>query len=155
MRFRILKFRPGTGRGGAKQEAEKPPRPRPAVTQDTAFWFEGAKEHRLLIQRCAQCGLLRHPPRPTCPSCRSYEWDTLEASGRGTVYSFVVNHYPQIPSFDYPLPIGLIELEEGTRVVADLVGVEPADIRVGMAVEVEWQDHDPDLSLPAFRPAGG
>ena len=154
MRFRILKFRPGTGRGRAAPAAEKPPRPRPAVTQDTAFFFEGAKEHRLLIQRCAQCGRLRHPPRPMCPACHSYDWDTLEASGRGTVYSFVVNHYPQIPSFDYPLPIGLIELEEGTRLVADIVGVEPGDITIGMAVEVEWQDHDPDLSLPAFKPAG-
>jgi uncharacterized OB-fold protein/acyl dehydratase len=157
MRFRILKFRPGTGRS-AKQEApeqeaeERPPRPRPAITHDNAFWFEGAKEHRLLIQRCTQCGELRHPPGPACPKCHSYEWDTVEASGRGTVYSYVVNHYPQVPAFDYPLPIGLIELEEGTRLVADLVGVEPGNVRVGVPVEVEWQDHDPELSLPAFRP---
>jgi uncharacterized OB-fold protein/acyl dehydratase len=164
MRFRILKFRPGTGRTAAKPDTapgdgagpadkDRPLRPRPAITQDNAFFFEGAKEHRLLIQRCARCGTLRHPPRPMCAACHSYEWDTLEASGRGTVYSFVVNHYPQVPAFDYPLPIGLIELEEGTRLVADLVGVEPGDITVGMAVEVEWQDHDPDLTLPAFKPA--
>jgi uncharacterized OB-fold protein/acyl dehydratase len=154
MRFRILKFKPGTGRGGAKADApeERPPRPRPAVTQDNAFWFEAAKEHRLLIQRCAQCGKLRHPPGPVCPQCRSYEWDTVEASGRGTVYSYVVNHYPQVPAFDYPLPVGLIELEEGTRLVANLVGIDPGDVSVGMPVAVEWQDHDPDLSLPAFRP---
>ncbi len=165
MRFRILKFRPGTGRTAAKQDAgsqddagqeakDRPLRPRPAITQDNAFFFEGAKQHRLLIQRCARCGTLRHPPRPMCASCHSYEWDTLEASGRGTVYSFVVNHYPQVPAFDYPLPVGLIQLDEGTRLVADLVGVEPSDITVGMAVEVEWEDHDPDLTLPAFRPAG-
>lgn len=151
MRFRILKFKPGTGRGSAASD-ERPPRPRPALTQDNAFWFEGAKEHQLLIQRCAQCGELRHPPGPVCPQCRSYEWDTVEASGRGTVYSYVVNHYPQVPAFDYPLPVGLIELEEGTRLVANLVGVEPGDVSVGLPVEVEWQDHDPDLSLPAFRP---
>jgi uncharacterized protein len=155
MRFRILKFRPGTGRTAAQPPAaDRPLRPRAAVTQDNAFFFEGAKQHRLLIQRCARCGTLRHPPRPMCPACHSYEWDTLEASGRGTVYSFVVNHYPQVPAFDYPLPVGLIELEEGTRLVADIVGVEPGEISVGMAVEVEWQDHDPDLSLPAFKPAG-
>jgi len=156
MRFRILKFKPGTGRGGADAGApeERPPRPRPAVTQDNAFWFEAAKEHRLLIQRCAQCGRLRHPPGPVCPQCRSYEWDTVEASGRGTVYSYVVNHYPQVPAFDYPLPIGLVELEEGTRLVANLIGIEAADVTVGMPVEVEWQDHDPDLSLPAFKPKG-
>jgi uncharacterized OB-fold protein/acyl dehydratase len=153
MRFRILKFKPGTGRSAAAEEApERPRRPRPALTQDNAFWFEGAREHRLLIQRCKKCGTLRHPPRPMCSECRSYDWDVVIASGRGTVYSFVVNHYPQVPAFDYPLAIGLIELEEGTRLVANVIGVDPADIRVGMPVEVEWVDHDPDLTLPAFRP---
>jgi len=157
MRFRILKFKPGTGRSAAaekEQGRERPLRPRPALTQDNAFWFEGARQHRLLIQRCKQCGTLRHPPRPMCSECRSYEWDVVEASGRGTVYSFVVNHYPQVPAFDYPLAVGLIDLEEGTRLVANVIGVEPSEIRVGMPVEVEWVDHDPDLSLPAFRPLG-
>ena len=155
MRFRILKFKPGTGRSTpeAKEEQARPLRPRPALTQDNAFWFEGARQHRLLIQRCKQCGTLRHPPRPMCSECRSYEWDVVDASGRGTVYSFVVNHYPQVPAFDYPLAVGLIELEEGTRLVADVIGVEPSEIQVGMPVEVEWVDHDPDLSLPAFRPS--
>ena len=156
MRFRILKYKPGTGRSTPKAEEgeARPLRPRPALTQDNAFWFEGARQHRLLIQRCKECGTLRHPPRPMCAECRSYEWDVVDASGRGTVYSFVVNHYPQVPAFDYPLAVGLIELEEGTRLVANVIGVEPGAIRVGMAVEVEWVDHDPDLSLPAFRPSG-
>jgi uncharacterized OB-fold protein/acyl dehydratase len=153
MRFRILKFKPGTGRPPPKAEENlRPLRPRPALTQDNAFWFEGARQHRLLIQRCKECGTLRHPPRPMCSECRSYEWDVVDASGSGTVYSFVVNHYPQVPAFDYPLAVGLIELEEGTRLVANVIGVEPGDISVGMPVEVEWVDHDPDLSLPAFRP---
>jgi uncharacterized OB-fold protein/acyl dehydratase len=156
MRFRILKFRPGTGRSTPKADDEtrdRPVRPRPALTQDNAFWFEGARQHRLLIQRCKQCGTLRHPPRPMCSECRSYEWDVVDASGRGTVYSFVVNHYPQVPAFDYPLAVGLIELEEGTRLVANVIAVEPSDIQIGMPVEVEWVDHDRDLSLPAFRPS--
>ena len=154
--FRILKFRPGTGRQAApKADAEtkpRPLRPRPALTLDNQFWFEAAKEHRLVIQRCSGCGVLRHPPRPRCDKCGSYEWDAAEASGRGTVYSFVVNHYPQVPAFDYPLAVGLIELEEGTRLVANIVGIEPADITIGMPVEVEWVEHDPDLTLPAFHP---
>ncbi len=151
MRFRILKFRPAKKAEQGKQD-RRPLRPRPALTQDNAFWFEGARQHRLLIQRCKRCGTLRHPPRPMCSECHSYEWDVVDASGRGTVYSFVVNHYPQVPAFDYPLAVGLIELEEGTRLVANVIGVEPGDIRVGMPVEVEWVDHDADLSLPAFRP---
>jgi 3-oxo-4,17-pregnadiene-20-carboxyl-CoA hydratase alpha subunit len=157
MLFRILKFKPGTGRGGPPaaepEEQPRPKRPRPAITIDNQFWFEAAKEHQLVIQRCESCGALRHPPRPRCDKCGSYSWDTVEASGKGTVYSFVVVHYPQVPAFDYPLAIGLIELEEGTRLVADIVGVDPGDVQVGMPVEVEWQDHDEDLSLPAFHPA--
>jgi uncharacterized OB-fold protein len=149
MLFRILKFRPPASSSG------KPPRPRPAITQDNAFFFEGTKQGKLLIQRCASCGRLRHPPRPMCSECRSLEWDTVEASGRGTVYSFVVNHHPQVPAFDYPLVVALVELDEGTRLVSNVVGVEPSEVRVGMPVEVELVAFDAELTLPQFHPAGG
>ncbi len=154
MLFRILKFKPGTGRQAPSDDGAKarPRRPRPSITPDNAFWFEGALQHRLLIQACDHCDTLRHPPEPRC-ACGSYDWHVRDASGRGTVYSYVVNHYPQIPAFDYPLPIGLIELEEGTRLVADLVGVDPSAVTIGMPVVVEWQDLDEELSLPAFKPA--
>ena len=147
MRFRILKYLPPA------RTPARPPRPRPAITQDNAFWFEGARAHRLLIQHCTSCGTLRHPPLPACAVCGSLEWDTVESSGRGTVYSYVVVHYPQVPSFEYPLPIGLIELEEGTRVVANLDGVELDAIAIGMAVQAEFVDYDEELSLPVFVPA--
>ena len=160
--WRLLKFRPGTGKGAAaaaaaaeaEAPAQKPPRPRPGTTHDNLFFFEGAQERRLLIQRCTACGALRHPPQPRCDKCGSYDWDAVEASGRGVVYSFVVNHYPQVPAFDYPLPIGLIELEEGTRLVAQIVECPIESIAVGMPVEVTWLDDDPSQILPAFRPAG-
>ena len=164
MLFRILKFKPGTGAAakaagaagtaGAEQPAPRPLRPRPALTQDNAFFFEGAKQHRLLIQKCSACGTLRHPPRPSCAVCRSFEWEPFEASGRGTVFSFVVNHYPQVPAFDYPLVVALVELEEGTRLVANVSGITPETARIGMAVEAGFEDFDPDLSLPVFHPAG-
>jgi uncharacterized OB-fold protein len=128
-------------------------RPRPALTQDNAFFFEGARRGELLIQRCASCGTLRHPPRPACAQCRSFEWDTVVASGRGTVYSYVVVHHPQIPAFDYPLPIAVVALEEGTRLVADLVGVAPDSVEVGMPVVVDFVAVDDELTLPMFRPA--
>ncbi len=148
MLFRILKFLP------VARRAPRPPRPHPALTQDNAFWFAGAQAHLLLIQRCVSCGTLRHPPLPACGVCGSLEWDTVESSGRGTLYSYVVVHYPQVPSFEYPLPIGLVELEEGTRVVANLDGVDLDDIRIGMAVRAEFVDCDDELSLPVFVPAG-
>jgi uncharacterized OB-fold protein len=128
-------------------------RPRPAVTEDTAFFFEGARRGCLLIQRCTSCGTLRHPPRPACAVCRSFDWDTVTASGRGTVYSYVVVHHPQVPAFDYPLPIALVELEEGTRLVADLLGTAPDAVRIGMPVVVDFVAVDEELTLPMFRPA--
>jgi uncharacterized OB-fold protein len=131
---------------------DRPLRPRPALTQDNAFFFEGAREGKLLIQRCGSCGTLRHPPRPACVDCRSFEWDTVEATGRGTVYSYVVVHHPQVPAFDYPLPIAVVELEEGTRLVADLVGVAPEDVTIGMPVVVDFVAVDDELTLPMFRP---
>ena len=171
MRFRILRFAPRAAgdrpaadapspREGAVETAAgtataRPLRPRPAVTADSAFFFEGAREGKLLIQRCRACGRLRHPPAPACRSCRSLDWDTVEASRRASLYSYVVVHHPQIPAFDYPLVIGLAELEEGTRLVADLEGVAPRDVRIGMPLVVVLEAVDDELTLPVLRPAAG
>src|SRR5690606_8865375 len=117
----------------------KPLRPRPAMSADTQFFWDGLKQRRLLIQRCADCGVLRHPPGPACPHCHSLGWDTVEASGPGRIHSFVVMHYPEVPPFEYPLPIVLVDLEEGTRLVAGVSGVKPADIRIDAEVEVDFE----------------
>ncbi|HKR44927.1 MAG TPA: Zn-ribbon domain-containing OB-fold protein, partial [Paraburkholderia sp.] len=153
--FRVFKFRPAkvhTAETTAAEKPKTPARPAPGVSDDTRFFWEGAKAGKLLIQRCTACGSLRHPPGPVCPSCHSFEWDTLTASGRGTVYSFVVMHYPEVPPFEYPNPVALIELEEGTRLVAQLVGVKPEEVTIGQAVQVEFNTFDGDLVLPQFRP---
>ncbi|MHB8669652.1 MAG: bifunctional MaoC family dehydratase N-terminal/OB-fold nucleic acid binding domain-containing protein [Acidimicrobiales bacterium] len=172
MRFRILKFRPTartpttptTPTNAATRpeptdavpavEPSRPLRPRPALTPDNEFWFEGARQHQLLIQRCASCGVMRHPPRPMCDRCRSLEWEAFPASGRATLHSFVVNHHPKVPAFDYPLVVGLVDLEEGTRLVSDLVGVEPSAVRIGMPLLLDFMAFDDELVLPVFRPAG-
>jgi uncharacterized OB-fold protein/acyl dehydratase len=155
MRFRILKFKPPEDRARETENAARPMRPRPAITQDNAFFFEGATQGKLLIQRCSSCGRLRHPPGPMCGACRSLDWDTVEASGRGVVYSFVVNHHPQVAAFDYPLVVALVELEEGTRLVSNIVGVDAHEVRVGMRVEVEFVAFDDGLTLPQFHPVSG
>ena len=155
--FRVFKFAPANpvkpaDAAAVPAAAPKFKRPPPGISDDTRFFWEGARAGKLLIQRCAACATLRHPPGPSCPSCHSFDWDTLQASGRGTVYSFVVMHHPEVPPFDHPNPIGLIELEEGTRLVAQLVGVQPADVRIGQAVQVEFNTFDDHLVLPQFRP---
>lgn len=128
------------------------PRPRPGITPDTSFFWEGVAERRLRIQRCVDCSTLRHPPGPACPKCGSLAADHVEASGRGLVHSFVVVHHPKVPAFDYPHPVALVELEEGTRFVADLVGIEADAVEIGMPVEVEFHTPAEGQTLPRFRP---
>ena len=124
----------------------------PTTTLDTRFFWEALKEERLLIQRCAECRTLRHPPRPMCPACNSLAWDTIAASGRGTVHSFVMPRHPPLPWFEGTYIVALIDLEEGTRLVSNLCDVDPADVRIGMPVELFFSRFDDGLVLPQFRP---
>ncbi|GAB1460583.1 hypothetical protein MASR2M50_23570 [Thauera sp.] len=88
-----------------------------------------------------------------CIKCHSFDWDTVEASGKGSIYSFVVMHYPEVPPFEHPNPIGLIELDEGVRLIAGLVGVKRDEVKIGQRVQVEFQSFDDgELTLPMFRP---
>jgi uncharacterized OB-fold protein len=155
-RFRLLKFRPrGETAPGSAAESGPARRPHPAINEDSAFFWEGAAAGELRIQRCTSCGTLRHPPRPGCGACGSLDWDWTVASGRGTVHSFVVHHYPPVPGFEPPFLVALIDLEEGTRLISNLIEVEPAEARIGMPVEVTFVAVDDELTLPLFRPRGG
>jgi uncharacterized OB-fold protein len=84
----------------------------PTTTLDTRFFWEALKNERLLIQRCTGCRALRHPPRPMCPSCNSLAWDTIDASGRGTVHSFVMPRHPPLPWFEGTYIVALIDLRK-------------------------------------------
>ena len=134
-------------------------RPAPILTDDNAAFWEAAREHRLVAQRCASCRRLRHPPRPMCPHCRSLDAELVELSGQGTVYSFSIIHYPPTPFFDYPVLAVLVDLDEGIRLVSNLVGVDPASIEgtslVGARVAVGWVSADGDAELPVFHLAEG
>lgn len=113
-----------------------------------------AADDKLGIQRCQGCQTLRHPPRPMCGDCHSLEWDTVEASGKGSICSYTVLRHPQFPGYEYPLVIVLVDLEEGTRVTSQLVGCEPEDVDFGLQVEMLIQ-RDPDgFKLPVFKLAG-
>lgn len=123
----------------------------PSVSPDTEFFWEGVKARKLLIQRCTQCSVPRHPPRPMCPGCNSLSWDTVESTGRGQVYSFVMPRHPSYPWFDYPYIAVLVELDEGVRLVSNLCGIAPAEVTIGMPVEVFYEQFDHGLVLPQFR----
>ncbi|MFE1949602.1 bifunctional MaoC family dehydratase N-terminal/OB-fold nucleic acid binding domain-containing protein [Streptomyces sp. NPDC059524] len=169
-RFRILKYTPAARAGGAKRGGAAQPggaakpggaaqpggaakklRPRPVVNRDNAGFWEGVGDHRLLIQRCGTCETLRFPWLPGCNACGGQEWDTVEASGEGTVFSYVVMHHPPFPAFDPPYAVALVELAEGVRIVSNVVGVPYDKVRIGMPVRLEFLAVDDELELPVFR----
>lgn len=114
---RVLKFRSLPGDRSAAP-GPHPRRPRPNVTVDTEFYFRGAREGKLLIQCCTSCGLLQHPPWPSCQRCQSDQIDLVPMSGRGELYSFTVVHAPVVEPFRAPYLVALVALDEGPRVVA-------------------------------------
>jgi uncharacterized protein len=127
--------------------------PRPGITDDNRFFWEGLAARKLLIQRCMDCHQLQHPPAPACRACHSFARTAIESRGRGRIHSFVVAHHPPIPPFSYPNVIVLVDLEEGTRLVSRLVGVDPDDVAIGMPVAVAFETVDGDLALHFFRRA--
>ena len=151
-RFRILKYAPAARRPPGSGAAR---RPRPVVNRDNSAFWEGVGRHKLLIQRCGGCGALRFPWLPGCNACGGLEWDTVEASGDGTVYSYVVMHHPPFPAFDPPYAVGLIELAEGVRMVSNVVGVPHDKVRIGMPVRLQFERYDEELELPVFRADAG
>jgi uncharacterized OB-fold protein/acyl dehydratase len=159
MTFRVLKYAPAEQAKPAEPASAgtapaAPRRLRPALGHDNAWWWDGLARGEILIQRCAACGELRHPPRPMCPNCQSTSWDFVASAGAGTVYSYVVIHYPEVPGYEYPLVVAVVDLEEGTRLVANVEGCAPDDVHIGMAVQAFVEDVDDELKLPIFRPAG-
>lgn len=158
MTFRVLKFKPHQQPAAAAPSAApsaappKPTRPRPPLGHDNTWWWEKIKAGELPIQRCKQCGTLRHPPRSMCGNCQSTEWDSIASSGKGTVYSYVVCHHPVFPGFDFPIVAALIELEEGTRIVSNVVGIDPSKVAIGMPVRASIEAVDEQMKLPLFRP---
>ena len=130
-------------------------RPDPIVTPDAAFFWEGAKHGERLAQRCASCGDLQHPPRPMCPKCHSVQRALVRLSGRGEVYSWIIPRHPPAVGFAQPPIVALIQLEEGIRLVSNVVGVGAGQVAIGMEVEVQFEPTVGGYAVPVFRPRTG
>jgi uncharacterized protein len=130
-------------------------KPLPRLTADNRPFWEATKRRELRLQRCNGCGRFRYPPAPVCPECLSEDAEWTRVSGRGTVSTFVVFHKIYFPSFarDVPYNVVQVELDEGPRLTANLVDVANEQIRVGMSVEVVFDDVTPEITLPRFRRA--
>lgn len=156
MTFRVLKFRPArpVEPSRAVEPVETPADTfvlRPQVNRDTAFFWEGTRAGELRVQRCGACGERRHPPGPVCPKCHAMQPAYDVVSGRGAVYSYVVHRHPPVPGKELPILLVLVELDEGVRMVGELVDATPDDVKIGASVQVAMVRVDDHLTIPAWR----
>jgi uncharacterized OB-fold protein len=130
-------------------------KPLPQISTEMAPFFEAARRQQLVVQRCRGCGTLRFPARDRCSACLAREADWVPVSGRGSVFSFAVMHQVYHPGFaaEVPYAVVLVALDEGPRMISNVVGCPANAIRVGMPLEVVFEPVSPDVTLPKFRPA--
>ena len=130
-------------------------KPIPAVTPEMKPFFDAAKRHELVVQRCTQCGAHRFPAREICSKCLSREAAWVKVSGRGTVFSYNVMHQVYHPGFadEVPYAVVVISLEEGAKMTSNLVGMKPHDIKIDLPVKVVFEEITEDITLPKFAPA--
>ena len=134
-------------------ETIKKPKPRPAP-ESLPYW-QAAREHRLALPKCDDCNQYWFPPSRTCPHCLSTSFSFENVSGKGKVYSFVTFHRVYRPAFenDVPYVVALVELDEGARLLTNILGVAYDQVKCDMRVEVVFDDYDSEISIPKFRPA--
>jgi len=135
--------------------SSQPLRPVPGPDDASEPFWEACARHEFLLQYCGACGAVRFPPRPMCPACNSFDSEWRPASGRGRIWSWVIAHPPVLPAFADRTPYNVIvvELDEGVRMIGNLLDVPNDQIAEGMEVEIAWEDVEDGVSLPAWRPA--
>lgn len=130
-----------------------PPKPLPAVTSETRPFWEAARAHKLVLQHCGACGRYVYYPRALCSHCHADALQWREVSGEGVIYSYTVCHRPAGPAFaaDVPYVVALIDLAEGARMLSNVVGTNPAQVRIGQRVRVVFEDVSDEIALPQFK----
>ena len=128
-------------------------KPLPVIEKWNAPYWQAAKRHEFVAQRCRSCGYTHLPPGPACTNCLSADQDWVRLSGRGTIYSYGVYYQCWHEGFagDIPYNVALISLEEGLQIVSQVIGCDNEELDCGLAVEVAFDDITPEVSLPKFR----
>ncbi len=126
---------------------------RPIINSETRGFWEALRRHELAIQRCRNCGLRVHLPRPMCPRCLSIEREWAPCSGKGTIHSWVafIHERSGYPGFKVPYAVVLVDLDEGVRILAHVTDMKPEDLYIGMPVEAVFEDVTGDLTLVKFK----
>jgi len=129
-------------------------KPLPQPNADDKFFWDGCKEHKLMFQKCLNCGLVRWPPSIICPNCHSNDTEVIEVAGKGKIYTYAVYHQAYHPGFESEVPYvtAVIELEDGPHFLSNIIGCELDEVECDMSVEVVWEDITKEFSLPKFKP---
>ena len=132
-------------------------KPIPVPSDESRPYWAGIREHRLLMPKCEACDKRWFPPSLHCPHCGSAKWNWEQVSGRGKIFSYVVYHRVYHPGFadEVPYAVAVIELEEGPRMLSNVVGLPPDDLRCEMPVEIVYDDITEQATIPKFRPVAG
>ena len=130
-------------------------KPLPEPTPLSKPFWDGVRQHKLLVQKCSSCGKLRHIPKPLCSSCLSQEYTWAPLTGRGHVYTYTIMNRAPAVGFqeDLPYAVALVELEGGIRMISNIVGCTPQEVRIGMPVKAVYEDVNDQISLFKFAPA--
>ena len=133
---------------------DKPFRVLPQVTEENAHFWNGGADGELRFLRCSACSEYVHPPAPVCGACLGRDLSPEAVSGRAEVLTYTVNHHPWIPGFDPPYVVAIVEMREqkGLRLTTNLVGIDPGDVQIGMAVRVVFEEREDGIFLPLFEP---
>ncbi|MEN9707752.1 MAG: hypothetical protein RIQ68_160 [Pseudomonadota bacterium] len=129
------------------------PKPKPRPAPESLPYWQAAREHRLALPKCDECQKFWFPPSRTCPHCLSTKFSFENVSGKGKVFSFVTFHRVYRPAFtnDVPYVVALIELDEGPRLLSNIMGVTHDQVKCEMRVEVVFDDYDDEISIPKFK----
>lgn len=129
-------------------------RPVPEITPEMAPFWEAARRHELVVQRCTRCGVHRFPARDLCSRCLSRDSEWVRVSGRGTLFSYAVMHQVYHPGFAdrVPYAVVVVELDCGARLTSNVPDVPVDRLRIGMPLEVAFEELSADVTLPVFRP---
>lgn len=142
--------------GTAQANVPSYDKPLPDIEPGTQPFWEALRRHELIFQRCRSCEHEFGPYQPVCPSCLSEDLEDRKSNGRGTVYSFSVVHRAPMPAFraDIPYVVALVQLAEGFYLATNIVGCPADQVKIGMAVEVDYLDATPEITLARFKPVG-
>ena len=131
------------------------PRHLPSPTPETLHFWDGTRSGELRLQKCDDCDAVYFPPRPFCPECSSRNVSVFAASGRATLYSYVISNIPA-PGLEPPFSVAVVSLEEGPRLMTNIVGCDqtPEALTLDMPLEVTFEAQSDEITLPFFKPVG-